>query len=205
MSAIFDNASSITQSNNLSVMSASTISGKRVSQRRGAYLYTFSVSLNKMPTSSSAYKNIRKEIALMDYGVNPLSTAIPVLTKDGGSWLGAAIVAGASQTGRNVILSGFTASTSDAILDGDFIQFSNNGKVYQAMGDYASDVSGNVTVKLNSPLITPPINASSVIHGTSVVFSLAIDKAEFSMSFTPRSATDNFASANTFEFTEVIT
>jgi len=203
MSAIFDNASSIKQGNKLSLMSATTISGKRVSQRRGPFLYQFDVIVNMMPTSSEAYRNIRKEIAAMDYGVNALQTTIPSLTANGESW-GNPFVDGSSQTGRNVVIGGLTPNRTDIIHDGDFVQFDNNGKVYQVVGDFDSDGSGDATIKLNTPLIGSPTHGSLITTGTSVQFNLAIDNAEFVMGFTPRTATDNLVSPGTFLFTEVI-
>ncbi len=113
MSAIFDNASSIVQGNRLSLMSASTQSGKRVSQRRGPFLYTFSVEVNIMATSSENYRLVRKEISEMDGGADPLSTTIPTLTTNLGSWGTTPQVFGASQTGRFVDISGFGADDSD--------------------------------------------------------------------------------------------
>ncbi len=204
MSAIFDNASSIVQGNRLSLMSASTQSGKRVSQRRGPFLYTFSVEVNIMATSSENYRLVRKEISEMDGGADPLSTTIPTLTTNLGSWGTTPQVFGASQTGRFVDISGFGADDSDAVLDGDFIQFDNNGKVYQAVGDHSSNALGITTVKLNSPLITSPTDLSTVITGTSVSFNLVVDEPEFSFGFTPRSAQDNFVSPGTFHFSEII-
>ena len=204
MSAIFTNASNVTQGNKLSVMSATSQSGRRISQRRGPFLYTFEVSINPMNTDSAAYKAVRREIASIDYGVDALTTTIPYLTKDSGSWLGTPVVAAGSQTGRTVLLTGFTVSSTDVIVDGDFIQFANNGKVYQAVGDSSSDVSGNVSVNLNSPLITSPVAASTVSHGTTVTFSLVVNEAEFSVGFTPRNSSDNMSSFKSISFTEVI-
>lgn len=204
MSAIFDNASSITQSNRLSVMSATTISGKRVSQRRGPFLYTFSVEMNLMTTSSEKYREIRKEISGMDYGVDNIATSIPTLTANNGTWGGTPVVQGSNNSGRFVDISGLTASTDGIILDGDYVQFGNNGKVYQVVGDFNSDSSGEVTIKLNSPLVATPVSGSTPVLGTSVVFRLAIDEAEFSMGFSPRSSTDNLVDFGKLEFTEVI-
>ena len=274
MSAIFNNAVSVTQSNRLSVMTATVQSGRRVSQRRGPYLYTFDVTTRAMETTSAIYKDIRKEISNMDYGVDALSTTIPYLTKDNGSWSGTPIVATTetltgsinptasinlvgvgtlfttelvvgdyitvsgetrmvatitnnlelivtlaftdtandtspvkilSHNGRTVGLSGFTSNASDVILDGDFIQFGNNTKVYQAVGDYNADSTGYVAVYLNTPMIEPPVSASTVIHGESVAFSLVINEAEFSTSFTPQSVAGSIATPATFSFTELIT
>ena len=191
MSAIFDNASSIKQSNRLSVTSATTISGKRVSQRRGPFLYTFEVEMNMMATSSEAYKEVRKEISGMDFGVDTLSTSIPSLTTNGGTWAGTPVVQGSNNSGRFVDISGLTASVTAIIQDGDYVQFGNNAKVYQVVGDFDSDSSGEVTIKLNSPLVATPVSGSTPVLGTSVVFNLAINEAEFPMGFTPRTTVDN--------------
>jgi len=204
MSAIFNNARGIKQGHKLSLMSTSTISGKRVSQRRGPFLYTFSVEMNIMATSSEEYKSIRKEIAGMDYGVEPLQTSIPTLTSNGGSWAGSPVVVGGTQKGKFVEIEGLTPNTTDIILDGDFIQFSNNGKVYQVVGDFDSGSSGEAIIKLNSPLVISPVDGSTPILGASVSFNLAIDDAEFSMGFTPRTVSDNLVSLGEMNFTEVI-
>ena len=208
MSAIFDNASSVTQGNKLSLMSASTLSGRRISQRRGPFLYTFEVVINPLSTDSTAYKNIRSEIASMDYGVNALVTTIPYLTKENGSWntgVEDPIVDGANQTGRSVILGNFAPLQTDVIIDGDFLQFSNNTKVYQAIGNCDSDADGNVTVYLNSPLVVSPVDGTTVVYGENVEFSLAIDEANFNTNFMPRSVDTNVARIDTFILTEIIT
>jgi len=204
MSAIFDNASSIKQSNRLSVTSATTISGKRVSQRRGPFLYTFEVEMNMMATSSEAYKEVRKEISGMDFGVDTLSTSIPSLTTNGGTWAGTPVVQGSNNSGRFVDISGLTASVTAIIQDGDYVQFGNNAKVYQVVGDFDSDSSGEVTIKLNSPLVATPVSGSTPVLGTSVVFNLAINEAEFPMGFLPRSSVDNLVEIGNMGFTEVI-
>jgi len=204
MSAIFDNASSIKQSNRLSVTSATTISGKRVSQRRGPFLYTFEVEMNMMATSSEAYKEVRKEISGMDFGVDTLSTSIPSLTTNGGTWAGTPVVQGSNNSGRFVDISGLTASVTAIIQDGDYVQFGNNAKVYQVVGDFDSDSSGEVTIKLNSPLVATPVSGSTPVLGTSVVFNLAINEAEFPMGFTPRTTVDNLVEIGNMGFTEVI-
>ena len=204
MSAIFNNASSIKQGNKLSLMSASTISGKRVSQRRGPFLYTFEVGVNVMSTDSTAYSAVRSEIASMDYGLNPITTTIPTMTIDGGSWSGTPVVSGNSQTGRTLNLTGFNPSQTNVILDGDFIQLANNGKVYQAIGNYSSNSSGDVSVAINSALVTSPVTATAVTHGTAVTFTLAIDEADFTMEYTPKGLTSNLVSPGKFSFTEVI-
>ena len=204
MSAIFDNASAVTQGAKIGLMSARTLSGKRVSQRRAPFLYKFEVDVNILKTSSAAYKAVKAEIASLDYGVTPLTTAISYLTTENGAWTGTPIVSGASQTGTTVTLSGFNASLTDVVNDGDFIQFANNGKAYQVIGNASSDISGNVSVVLNSPLIVSPVDASLVVHGTSVTFTLALEPTDFSMNYTPRTSTDNLVSPGTFAFTEVI-
>jgi hypothetical protein len=207
MSAIFDNASQVTQGNKLSVMSATTLSGKRVSQRRGPFLYTFDVVLNPLSTDSTAYKTIRSEIAALDYGVTALTTTIPYLTAKNGSWAtdSSVTVDGADQTGRTVTLGGFTANQTDVIIDGDFLQFANNTKVYQAIGDYDSDASGNVDVYLNSPLVTSPADGSDVVIGEAVEFSLYIEDSNFQMSHTPRSTDSNIVKVDSISLTELIT
>ena len=206
MSAIFNNASSVTQSHKLSVMTNTTVSGKRVSQRRGPYLYSFDVTVNPLSTSSTAYNDIRKEISSMDYGVSALNTTIPYLTKDNGSWVGSTNkgVRDAGVTGRTIVLKNFTASATDVIKDGDFIQFDGNTKVYQAIGDASADISGEVSVYLNTPLVESPGQNSVVTHGTAVTFSLVIEEPEFATGFSPRTINDNIASASQFKFVEVI-
>jgi hypothetical protein len=204
MSAIFNNAAAVTQGNKLSVMSASSLSGRRIAQRRGPYLYTFEVAINPLSTDSDAYKSIRNEIANMDYGVSALITTIPYLTQENGSWSGTPVVDGADQTGRTITLGGFTQSATNVIMDGDYIQFGNNTKVYQAIGDFDADGSGNVDVYLNSPVVVSPVDASSVVYGTSVEFSLITDEAKFGMGFTPRSVDSNIVKLDNITLTEVV-
>ena len=212
MSAIFDNANSITLGHKLSLVQTSSHSGKRSAQRRGPYLYTFEVAPNDMTTSSDSYHNINSELRTISYGVNTSLISLPSsYTSSRGSWVGTPLVKSASQTGSSITLDGFTISKSYVIKDGDFIQFNGDTKVYQVVGDYDSDVNGNAVahgtttqgVSLNTPLVRSPADNAAVTDGSSVLFKVAL--TEYSdASISPRNATDNLASWSSFKFEEVI-
>jgi hypothetical protein len=205
MSAIFDNAKSVTLGHKLSLVQTSSQSGKRSAQRRGPYLYTFEVDVNDMYTSSDKYHAINSELRLANYGVNTLSVTMsnqPFLIERG-SWAGAPKVKGGGQTGTTISMDGFPASTANVIRDGDFVQFPNDLKVYQAVGDRTSDASGNVILTLNTSLVKSPVDNAVLSVGKDVAFNLALIAFDDPV-MSPRGVNDNIASWSSFEFEEVI-
>lgn len=212
MSAIFDNASSITLGHKLSLTQTSSQSGKRSAQRRGPYLYTFEVELNDMSTSSEKYHDVTSEIRSLNYGVELLYTRLhSVHTASRGSWIGSPKIIGANQTGSSLEIGGFNASQTSVIKDGDYLTINGDSKVYQAVGEYDSDSSGYAVragtstreFSINSPLVVSPANNAAITHGELVVFKLAL--MEYSdPTVSPRRDVDSVASWSGFKFEEVI-
>lgn len=212
MSAIFDNSNSITLGHKLSLVQTNSHSGKRSAQRRGPYLYTFEAEVNDMLTSSESYQNINSELRTANYGVNTVVTGIPgSYCSSIGTWLGSPLVKGASQAGNSVLIDGFISSKTGVISDGDYMQFGGDNKVYQAVGDYDSNSSGDAVlkgtttqgVKINTPLVKSPSDNAVITNGINVQFNLAL--TEYSdATIIPRDSSTTIASWSSFMFEEVI-
>jgi hypothetical protein len=90
-----------------------------------------------------------------------------------GSWAGAPKVNGASQLGRSILCKGFTPSQTGVAKADDFVQFASDLKVYVVVADANSDGSGNATLSIEPALMQSPADNSSLVFGTSILFTLA--------------------------------
>ena len=79
-----------------------------------------------------------------------------------GSWAGAPLVNGASQSGRTLAVDGFSPSQTVAKA-GDFFKLAAN-KVYKLTADAISDVSGNATLTFEPALMTSPANNEALVY-----------------------------------------
>ena len=210
---IFTNAESVTLGHNLSIATAQALSGRRQSQRRGPYLYTFEVQLQIMYNTSDAYHAINSDLRAINYGVEVGTVKIPhgIIPDVRGSFDGSPVVNGASQTGRTIQMNGFGFSKTDVIRDGDFLQFSNSSKVFQAVGDYDSNSLGEIVakgttnkgLKINTPVVVSPVSGTSLNTGADVTLKLALVNYS-DPTLTPGESLNLIANWGIFEFIEVI-
>ena len=101
------------------------------------------------------------------------TTILPGHTTPQGSWAGTPVVAGASQTGAAVNLSGFTASQTGIVKAGDLLQFAGHTKVYMATADASSSGTGTATVSIRPALMQGPANGEAVAS-SNVAFTVAL-------------------------------
>ena len=210
---IFNAATTIHLDHRLSIASAQALSGRRQAQRRGPYLYVFTVELGVMTNTSDIYHDINSDLRVINYGVDTANVSIPngIIPDVRGSFEGSPNVFGADQTGKTVQMSGFSVSKTNVIRDGDFLQFSNSSKVFQAVGDYDSNNVGfavakgttNLGVLLNNALVVSPVSGTSLTTGADVVFKLYLEDYT-DPTLTPASATTAFANWGSFTFIEAI-
>lgn len=95
-----------------------------------------------------------------------------------GSWGGAPVVNGASQTGQTLTCDGFTVSTTGIVKAGDYFQLGSgvNQRLYKVVEDADSDGSGNVTLKFWPRLRESPSDNESIItNDTKGTFELLED------------------------------
>jgi hypothetical protein len=69
---------------------------------------------------------------------------------------GTPLVNGASQTGSTLITDGWTPSTTGIMKAGDYVGFNDELRILTADAD--SDVGGNATLSLDSPMRSSPAN-----------------------------------------------
>lgn len=100
-----------------------------------------------------------------------------------GTWSGTPKVNGANQVGRTLNAKGFAIGQSGVAKADDFVQFSNDPKVYSVIADANSDGSGNAALSLEPALMQSPQDNTNIIFGTSILFTLARDNdlSEFPM------------------------
>ena len=77
-----------------------------------------------------------------------------------GTWAGFPATDTGPHTGTSVPLTGFTPGAT--VKAGDWLQFAGNAKVYMVKSDVTADLSGALTVELNTPLIVDPGTAATV-------------------------------------------
>jgi len=101
------------------------------------------------------------------------TTTMPGHTAPQGTWAGAPVVAGASQTGRTVNLSGFTASQTGIAKAGDLVQFAGSTKVYMVTADANSSGTGTATISIEPALVASPANLAAVAT-SNIAFTVAL-------------------------------
>ena len=109
---------------------------------------------------------------------------MPGHTAAQGTWSGSPVVSGAGQTGRSVVLGGFTASQAGVAKAGDLIKFAGHTKVYMVTADAASNVSGVATVAIEPALVASPANGESVVS-SNVPFTVAMTSDNLDMALSP--------------------
>ncbi len=110
------------------------------------------------------------------------SFVTPDLATPRGAATGTPLVNGASQTGVSIITDGWTPSTL-SMMAGDILKFAGHNKVYMVTDDATSDVSGNLTLNIQPPLMESPAN-NEALAVTSVPFTvqLADDSTSYQVS-----------------------
>ena len=101
--------------------------------------------------------------------------------------------------GTSIAIDGATANVNNWARAFDYVQFAGSTKVYQVSEDANSDSSGNVTLKLNSPLVVSPGDNTAVTFGNDVSFNFAMMDRP-ATSYQP----GNIVMYGTFKFEEVI-
>ena len=186
MSAIIDNASTISLQRQASIAQTKSQSGVRQAQRRGPLLYNFFVEIRPLRLGSSEYYAIEDEILDSNYSENVITTSITNgnLTTHRGIWNGTEIKveSGGSVLNRtgnsiNIAITGATGTTNFA-RKGDFVQFDGYSKVYQITDDVNSTTSGSnavASLPINGAVPgTVNISDEEVRFGQAVVFNLQL-------------------------------
>ena len=210
---MFNSADQVTLGHKLSIASAQALSGRQQSQRRGPYLYAFTLEMNNMSILSDRYHLINSDLREINYGVDTSIVTIPhgIIPDVRGSFDGSPIVNGASQTGRTIQMNGFGSSKTNVVRDGDFLKFSNSSKVFQAVGDYDSNSVGEIIASgttnkglvLNTPVVVSPVSGSSLNTGGNVSFKLYL--VNYSDPFiTPGPGGNHIVTWGSFELVEAI-
>lgn len=75
---------------------------------------------------------------------------------------GTPVVNGASQTGKSVDTSGWTASTTGILLASSAMVFAGHTKVYMLTDDADSDGSGDATLNIEPELLASPADSAAI-------------------------------------------
>ncbi len=106
----------------------------------------------------------------------------PDLATPRGAASGTPLVNGASQVGKSVITDGWTPSTL-VLRQGDVFKFAGHSKVYMTTAEATSDVSGNLTIQINTPLAESPANNEAlVVADVPFTMHLTSDISEYNLS-----------------------
>ena len=185
MQNIVDNAERVEIEFGVSVLRTKSRGGNFDAQKRGPTLYNCALTFTSHLRNGEAHLGIEKDIRASQYGAIPASVKFDEkYTGLRGSGAGAPLVSGASQSGLSIDIDGFASNRTKILEDGDFIQFAGKTKVYQVVGDYDSNGTGDAVVSgtsdtgvvLNSPIPTgdSPADGASVILGKDVSFQMAL-------------------------------
>lgn len=107
--------------------------------------------------------------------VGTFTMAVPGSETPRGVATGTPLVNGAGQTGRSLIVDGFTPSATGILKAGDFIQLGSGSttRLHKNLSDVDSDGSGQVTLDLAPKIITAPAdNATVVVSNAKGLFRL---------------------------------
>ncbi len=181
MSDIINYGESLTLDKKVSIAQTKSQGGIRVAQKRGPTLYNLEVDIPTQRLNGDTYFAIEEEIIKLGYGAHTFNGAsvsgvLPTaMTTPRGTWGNSPVVLGSNQTGNSI--TAFTGAAAAVTGYGkalDYVQFLGSTKVYQLTQDADADASGNITLHLNSPLVSSPVNSSSIVFGTSVDFNFAL-------------------------------
>ena len=86
---------------------------------------------------------------------------VPGYTTPLGTWAGTPVVSGGSQSGRQVLLSGFTAGATGKV--GDFFKFVGHTKVYMLVEDFVIGGTGIGTIIFEPALMVAPASLEGIV------------------------------------------
>ena len=97
--------------------------------------------------------------------VGSFTMAIPGSETPRGVATGTPLVKGAGQTGRSLIVDGFTISTTGILKAGDWIQLGTglSTRLHKVLADVNSNGSGEVTIDLAPKIVTAPADNATVV------------------------------------------
>ena len=97
--------------------------------------------------------------------VGTFTMAIPGSETPRGVATGTPLVKGASQTGRSLIMDGFTSGVTGILKAGDFIQLGGGSttRLHKVLADVNSNGSGEVTVDIAPKIVTAPADNATVV------------------------------------------
>lgn len=155
---------------------------KRQARTRGAQRWAISMSWQNMP--KAIFMQFFAFLMAQRGQADTFTTVLPGSTTPQGTWAGAPVVNGASQTGRLVNVRGLTASQSSAAKAGDLVTFAGQTKVYMVTVDAASDGTGLAALTIEPALQASPLD-SAVVTSSNVVFTVARASDSMESNLTP--------------------
>lgn len=112
------------------------------------------------------------------------TTTLPGYTAPQGTWPGTPLVNGASQTGRSIIMDGFTASQTGVAKCGDLLKFAGHTKVYMITADANSNGSGQATLSIEPALVASPADNEAIVT-SNVPFTVALASDSLDTNLSP--------------------
>lgn len=153
-------------------------------QARTSNAQRWAISFTWSPMRRSVFMQFYAFIVSQRGQADTFTCTLAGHTTPQGSWLGTPVVSGASQTGRSINLSGFTASQTGVAKAGDLFKFAGHTKVYMVTADANSNVSGLATLSIEPALVVSPGNAEA-ITSSNVPFTVALASDTADMALSP--------------------
>ena len=210
MSTIIDIANEINLNRTARVRRAISNSGFARQERGSPSFYSLEVNLPLL--NRSDYRLVEKELLDLEDGLAFVETKLSNNNKNEITNLQGVFTEETNKTANfksktnstTIIIQGMEPNTSNQLLAGDFVQFSNSTKVYQVVKDVDSDIAGEMTIELNTPIISDPSPiADTLVAGEDVEFKFLLDGRP-SINIVPGNDKTNLYTYQTFNFTEVL-
>lgn len=154
---------------------------KRQVRTRGGQRWAFDVSYRYL-TRAQASTLFAFALSLRgQFNTCTLTLPAGTMAAPQGTWAGSPVVAGGSQIGRAINLSGFTAGATGKT--GDFLKFAD-AKVYMLTADFTADGSGLAVANIEPAIIVSPANLEAVVS-TNVPFTVALSSDDVELPARP--------------------
>lgn len=153
-------------------------------QARTSGVQRWAISLGWTPMRRSVFMQFYAFLLGQRGQADTFTCTLAGHTAPQGTWSGTPVVSGASQTGRSVVLGGFTASQTGVAKAGDLFKFAGHTKVYMVTADASSNGSGVATLSMEPALLVSPSSGEALVS-SNVPFTVALTSDNLDMALSP--------------------
>lgn len=155
---------------------------KRQARTRGAQRWGMRISFP--PLTRAAFAPYQGFLLSQRGQADTFTISLPGHTVPLGTWAGTPLVNGAGQTGRAIIMDGFTPSQTGVAKAGDLIKFAGHSKVYMVTADANSNGSGQAILAIEPALIASPADNEAIVT-SNVPFTVALASDSLDTNISP--------------------